>query len=127
MNPFDTPISQLDDVLIRWHRWSASEQYSPGYPGETSYCRMWRVSRQHDDRDSIAESAVESYLMNAVDAAVHRLDRLERIALGIQARNLATGSHVWSSPALPKGDELVTLMADARLQLRNALEAAGLW
>lgn len=127
MNPFDTPISQLDDVLIRWHRWSASERYGVGYPSESPSCRMWRVSRQHDNRDELLDSLVESKLMQAVDHAIQHLDRLERMALSMDARNLATGCRVWSSPALPKGEELVTLMAEARIQLRVALEAAGLW
>lgn len=127
MNLNDTPVKQLDDVLVRWHWWAASERDSTGYPSETSYCRMYRTSRQYDDTNGALDAGIEGKLMQAVDNAVHRLDRLERIALSIDARNLATGCHVWSSAALPSGEELVTLMAEARLRLLEALEEAGLW
>lgn len=127
MNHADTPINQLDDVLIRWHHWSASEKFGEGYPGETSYCRMYRVSRQYDDTNGSLDVSIESRLMQAVDNAIQRLDRLERMALSIDARNLATGCQVWGSAVLPSGEELVKLMAEARVQLRDALQQAGLW
>jgi hypothetical protein len=127
MNLNDTPVKQLDDVLIRWHNWSAAEKFGAGYPAETSYCRMYRVSRQYDDDNGALDAGIEGRLMQAVDAAIQALDRLERMALSIDARNLATGCAVWGSAALPSGEELVTLMAEARLRLREALEEAGLW
>lgn len=127
MNLNDTPVKQLDDVLVRWHWWAASERDGAGYPAETSYCRMYRTSRQYDDTNGALDAGIEGKLMQAVDNAIQRLERLERIALSIDARNLATGCHVWSSAALPNGEELVTLMAEARLRLREVLEEAGLW
>lgn len=127
MNLNDTPVKQLDDVLVRWHWWAASERDGAGYPSETTYCRMYRTSRQYDDTNGALDAGIEGKLMQAVDNAIQRLERLERIALSIDARNLATGCNVWSSAALPSGEELVTLMAEARLRLREVLEEAGLW
>lgn len=127
LNLNDTPVKQLDDVLVRWHWWAASERDGAGYPAETSYCRMYRASRQYDDSNGALDAGIEGKLMQAVDSAIHQLARLERIALAIDARNLATGCRVWSSAALPDGEGLVALMAEARLNLREALEGAGLW
>lgn len=128
MNPADTPISQLDDILIRWHFWSASEKYGTGWAPESSYCRMYRTSRQYDDTNGSLDASIESRLMQGIDNVIQQFDRHTIVALSVDARNLATGCKVWVSQALPVDQEqLATLFAQARLDLQEALEGAGLW
>lgn len=127
MRMTDTPIKQLDDLLIRWHRWASSEGYGTGYPSQSTYCRMYRPSRQYDDSNGSLDASIEDRLMTSVDAVIHTLNRQHVAALSVNARNLSTGSSVWNSPRLPQGEELLTLIAGARDALRDALDDAGLW
>lgn len=82
------PEALLNELLTRWHRWSA------------------RPARVADT------------LMQDFDAMVMAVPAQLRIALQVQARNLACGAQVWNSPRLQPHD-----LAKARARLRTLLDA----
>lgn len=82
------PEALLNELLTRWHRWSARQVRLP------------------------------DTLMQDFDAMVMAVPAQLRIALQVQARNLACGAQVWNSPRLQPHD-----LAKARARLRSLLDA----
>lgn len=124
----DAAIAErVNEALVTWHRWAASGRAVDGYPTECPSCRASRANRRDESQYADAEASAESALAQAVDAVVSRMCDAHRAALAIDARNRATGVHVWVSARLPadKG-ERARVVADARDALAHALLIAEL-
>ena len=85
-----------------------------------------RSSRQWDDEDEIADARIHHSQMWAVDFHIGELKDVYRAALGMQARNLATGANVWTSVRLPQDAKArVVVLGEARGVLLGRLRGAG--
>lgn len=117
----------ISDLLARWHQWSAGHVYATGYASINAACRMARASRQYDDQNGSLDAQIDVSLMEAVDAQIDEIPQPWRTALEVQARNLATGAAVWSSPRLPKDDQARrAVVVEARRQFAARLARANL-
>jgi hypothetical protein len=117
----------LDDLLIRWHAWTRPVTASRGYGSSAPGCSNWRCSRQYDDANGALDEAMEHEQMRQVDHEIMELRDPYRAAVIANARNLATGIAVWSSPRLPQDPEQrEAVLMDARQMLTRRLKAAGL-
>ena len=117
----------LDDMLSDWHRWAS------GWHGvaTSTACAMFsnaKSSRQWDAECDVTDTALHNEQMKAIDFHVNELtDHQHRTALQIQARNLATGFHVWHSARLPSDvAQRAVILAEARNKLTQRLESAGI-
>lgn len=119
----------IDYILVRWHQWASAPVHSAqGYPAETPYCRLYRVSRQYDDANGALDAALDSGECEAWDALIQQMPDLERLALSFEARNLCSNAAVWNSPRLPADrGARAALVLRARDELRLLLIANGLW
>lgn len=118
---------RINDLLSMWHWWSAAGTFAAGYPSQTAACRQARASRQYDDANGSLDAYVDACLCEAVDAVLDQVDQPFRTALHIQARNLATGAQVWTSPRLPADREArALLLVQARTFFADRLALAGL-
>lgn len=116
----------LNDLLAKWHRYCAGYSYGKGYPSTDVSCRQSRTSRQYDYENGAMDASVDNAIMEAFDAAMDRVDQPWRTALSVQARNLHTGSAVWSSPRLPADPmERGAILLEARNKLMKALASCG--
>ena len=117
----------ISDLLSRWHLWSSSHRYGAGDATVNAACRMARASRQYDDENGSLDAQIDVALMEALDAQIDEIPQPWRTALLLQARNLATGAAVWSSPRLPADDAARrAVLVEARRQLAARLARANL-
>ena len=115
----------LDDLLSQWYRWSKSWSAVPQY-GSSAMFTGARSSRQWDDEDEIADAQIHHSQMEAVDFHIGELKDAYRTALGMHARNLATGTNVWTSVRLPQDAKArAVLLGEARGALVGRLRGAG--
>jgi hypothetical protein len=116
----------LNDLLIDWHHWA--KRWTPH--AEPTTGAMWRgvkSSRQWEDTLDIADQSQLNATMQAIEFAVSEMEPTYRTALQINARNLATGVSVWSSPRLPTDlQSRAQLLGLARQELSAKLAKAGL-
>lgn len=118
---------QISSLLAQWHVWSAGFAVTNGYPAINATCRTARSSRQYDDANGSLDAHVDHLLMEAMDAVMDGIAQPWRTALCVQARNLATGYGVWSSPRLPACPlARAELLCAARNKLRDDLIKADL-
>lgn len=127
VNDFDAII---DDLLIRWHYYSSKYQLAKAYASTDATCRMARSNWSSYDRDNgIAEEESAKTTMQSVERAVERMRSpwpLHHHMICVEARNLATGFEVWSSPRLPQNrDEREVLRIEARNKLAKELMEEG--
>lgn len=116
----------LNDLLVKWHTYCAHYQYGKGYPSADLTCRQARASRQYDDTNGALDAQVDNAIMEAFDAAMDKVEQPWRTALSVQARNLHTGSNVWSSPRLPSDPmERVVILMEARNKIMKVLARDG--
>lgn len=93
----------IDSLLADWHRWCARPSDEGGYPKECPSCRGYRTSRQYDTDNGAADGDTHSRLMLALDGMIQRTIQGQYLtALQIEARNLAAGAKVFSSPRMTK-------------------------
>lgn len=117
----------LNDLLAKWHRHCAGYSFGRGYPTTDVTCRQARTSKQYDYENGAMDANVDNAIMEAFDAAMDKVDQPWRTALSFQARNLHTGSNVWSSPRLPSSvQERVVLLMEARNKLMLVLARDGI-
>lgn len=117
----------LNDLLASWHKWCSRYQFGKGYPSSDVACRQSKTSRQYDDQNGALDADVDQTIMEAFDAAMERVEQPWRTALSIQARNMATGAAVWSSPRLPQDPiERSILIMEARNKLMKVLALDGI-
>jgi len=116
----------LNDLLIDWHHWA--KRWTPH--AEPTTGAMWRgvkSSRQWEDTLDIADQSQHNATMQVIEFAVSEMEPTYRTALQINARNLATGVSVWSSPRLPTDlQSRAQLLGLARQELSAKLAKAGL-
>lgn len=117
----------VNDLLVSWHKWCSRYQFGKAYPSSDVACRQSKTSRQYDDQNGALDADVDQTIMEAFDAAMERVDQPWRTALSIQARNMATGANVWSSPRLPQDPiERSILIMEARNKLMKVLAMDGI-
>ena len=116
----------LDDLLSAWHRWCYGFEAVPT-PKVSAMFSSVRISRQWDSEDDVLDSSIHNAQMKAFDFHVNELKPLQRTALQINARNLATGHSVWKSARLPEDVmERAIILRDARNNLMKRLTFAGI-
>lgn len=115
----------FDDLLTRWHHWSRGYRAIADV-GSSPMFRQAKSGRQYETQYDLAERSLEDSAMETVDFHVYELPPVQRTAIQINARNLATGRSVWTSERLP-GDaaERAIVLAGARAALLGRLVDAG--
>ncbi|WP_101048688.1 hypothetical protein [Macromonas nakdongensis] len=120
--------ARIDDWLRQWHAWCRRDPYANGYYGVSPGCIHARTSRQYDDFNGNLDVHIDAVEMEAADAIVNAMADPWRTALSVQARNLYTGSMVWSSPRLPACPmERQLVLGQARKKFQEALIRAGIF
>lgn len=115
----------LDAILSDWHKWAKGYQHVGGVSSSPMF-RDAKTSRGWDTIDEIIDETIDSCRMAAVNFNVMELQPDHRTAIQLNARNLATGLSVWSSPRLPQDpEERAVLLMEARNKLLKRLLAAG--
>lgn len=115
----------LDDILSRWHQWAKS--YSVvRVAGSDPMFRNAKAGRGWDSADDIIDNEINGDIMKAIDFEVSEMQDPHRTAIYFNARNCATGRHVWNSPRLPVDpQERALIVVEARNLLMRRLMAAG--
>ena len=124
----DDVSARLDELLVLWHEHRSGYKLARGYAGQDATCRDFRAPTHWDWQNGAAQARAESLEVAAVDVAMERVPNAPHrwhTALAFEARNLSTGNRVWSSPMLPKGEELEILVLEARNRLLLELKKAG--
>jgi len=115
----------LDDLLVAWHKWAKGYQHVGGVSSSPMF-RDAKTSRGWDSLTEIVDETIDSCRMVAVNFHVMELQPDHRTAIQLNARNLATGVSVWSSPRLPQDpEERTVLLMEARNKLLKRLLSAG--
>jgi hypothetical protein len=122
--------SDLDAILIAWHRWGDTDSSRLGYPAECPSTRGYRASNQWrgtdvDDAGDVYQTAPDPFVQRLggiVDGIVSQMEQMQGLALAYQARALSMGTYAIRNPRLPQGDELAELIALARMDLCDGLE-----
>jgi hypothetical protein len=118
----------LNDLLVSHHKWSRRIGFGKGYPGQSMTCKSARASRQYDDENGALDSGLEDSRMEAFDAVLYRIPQPFLTALQFQARNMATGLNVWSSPRLPLDImERQVILLEARNKIMKELVLDGIF
>lgn len=116
----------LNDILREWHQWAKGYQHVVGVSTSPMF-RDAKASRGWDTTDEIIGSELENSRMVAVDFHISQLCDVYRTALGILARNLATGRSVWVSARLPeKPEDRVKIVQEAKHGLLMKLRDSGI-
>ena len=116
----------LDDLLIRWHHACTHYRHTRGFNSRAPGTDGYRPSRQYDDTNGALDHHLEASQVEAVEFEVSQRPEPHRSAIHTNARNLSTGSAVWSSPRLPADlAERAVLIWAARDMLINRLRSAG--
>lgn len=119
--------ASLDALLIMWHTFASQEGVGWGYPSRAPASHQYRCSRQYDDTNGAIDGDVDRAIAQAVGHQVDKIADPHRTALHMNARNLASGVSVWSSPRLPADQlERAHVVAAARNMLARRLMAEGL-
>ena len=117
----------LDDLLASHHKWARRVRFGKGYPGQSASCKPAMASRQYDDSNGALDSVLDDSRMESFDAVLYRIEQPYLTALQTQARNLAVGVNVWSSPRLPTDvEERHVLLLEARNKLIKELAHDGI-
>jgi len=124
MNDCLSPNAALDDLLSRWHHWSASRPISRGYAPKSLVCGDYKTSRQYDDENGALDSDLESATMRVVEFQVSELADPYRSCIHALARSLCCGYAVWSSPRVP-AEQRHEVEAKARVLIVARLIGAG--
>jgi hypothetical protein len=119
---------ELDELLSMWFLWQKTYSPTRGFSGRDGTCRDYRSPGHWDWKNGAADARADDLVVRAVDVAIGRIPNMPQpwnTALQMEARNCATGNVVWSSPRLPKGEELEVLVREARNMLLRELRRAG--
>lgn len=114
----------LDDLITGWYRWAKG--YSENVHAKCAMFTDVKSSRQWDSENDVVDSTLHNTTMKAVDFSISSLEPVHRTAINLQARNLACGVNVWTSPRLPTDPfERTTILIEARTTLLRRLMSAG--
>ena len=91
----------LDELLRIWHEWASAYRPVRGYPSQSPTRRMHTISNQYADANGALDAAIDDVVAEGIDAQVQAMADPHRTAIHCNARTLATGAAVWSSPRLP--------------------------
>jgi hypothetical protein len=117
----------INDLLSKWHAWSAGQLPVHGFPPVNATCRQSRTSRQYDDQNGGLDAHIDQVLMEAVDSVIDAIPQPWRTALSFQARNLHQNASVWSSPRLPScAGQRTELVIAARKRFADLLASRNL-
>jgi hypothetical protein len=132
MRDIDPAQLRLSEMLADWHNWSRHTAARSGLPGRAAGFGQSRSNSQFDWESGIESELVDKRIMEGFDAAIERIRQrnlhtqpLLFTALQFEAKNLAVGYRVWTSPRLPKGEELAILIMEARNTLLRELARDG--
>lgn len=121
----------LNDLLASWYEWSNRHAYA-SQPQTSAMFSDVPSPRQWDDSGEIADTAAHLTRMRAVEFAINgskgregAMPEPHRTAIEFEAKNIAAGCWVWSSPRLPRGEELRVLTLEAKNMLSMRLLTAG--
>jgi hypothetical protein len=118
--------TMLNDLLVEWHRWCNRYQHVKGYASSDPTCRDYRASRQYDDTNGALDADLSASTLETVSAEIFALEQPYQTAIQIQARNMATGKQVWTSPRLPADPmERAGILVKARGMLLKTLASRG--
>ena len=115
----------LSGLLADWHHFCQHTQQRSGLPGKAAGFGESRSNSQYDWQNNIESDMVDKRIMQGFDGAVNRVPQPWYTALQFEAKNCAVGHVVWSSPRLPKGEELEVLVMEARNRLIKELARDG--
>lgn len=117
----------LDELLCVWYEWQQHSRVGRGFAPKALVVGDFRPGRQYDAESGVLDDELDVRRARAVDFAVtEQMEDPFRAAIYNEARNVATGLAVWTSPRLPanRADrELVVVTA--RELLANLLRMAG--
>ena len=115
----------FEDLLSRWHHPCKNSSTVP-ICGADPMFRNAVSPKGWDSTADIADDAVVSAQMKAMDFHVGEMQDPYRAAIHILARNCYTGRSVWVSPRLPQDPERrAEIVSDARAMLQGRLMRAG--
>jgi len=121
----DETDNLLDDLISSWYRW-AKDWTGVAQHGACAMFAGVKNSRQWDSENDVVDSTLHNETMKAVDFHLSELPPVYRTAIQLQARNLACGVNVWTSPRLPTDPfERTTILIEARTTLLRRLIGAG--
>lgn len=115
----------LSGMLADWHYFCQHTQQRSGLPGRAAGFGESRSNSQYDWQNNIESDMVDKRIMQGFDAAATRIPQPWYTALQFEAKNCAVGYAVWSSPRLPKGEELAVMVLEARNRLIKELAKDG--
>jgi len=117
--------SILDGLLAAWHQWQRVQPVR-GFGSRALVCGEYVTSRQYDDSNGALDAALEQRTMKSVDFQVSQMVDPFKAAIYANARALAVGCSVWSSPRLPQdAGERQAVVLHARAILARRLQSAG--
>lgn len=121
--------AMLDELLALWHRFSQGYNLAQGYGASSPMFHDTRSSWSPYDRDNgVPDMESDRSRARAVGIALFRVPNEPhhwRTVLMMDARNLNAEVKVWTSPRLPKGEELEVLRLEARTKLLVELQREG--
>lgn len=117
----------LDELLCIWHEWQTHAATSRGFASRALVIGEYSAGRHHDADNGVLDSELDKRRAKAVDFAVtQQMVEPFRSAVYVDARYIATGANVWSSPRLPQDkQERADLIEEARGMLIRLLRSAG--
>ncbi len=115
----------LDDLLSQWHEWAKGEQHASGYNNAAAGFSLYRASRQYDDSNGGLDAELDKSTMKTIDFQVRQMQDPYRAAIYANAKNLAAGRNVFTSPRVPGGIEGANILRCARATLIVRLVGAG--
>jgi hypothetical protein len=93
----------LAGLLVAWWRHERAESTAHlGMPRECPSTRGYVAGKNWASDHGDVDAIIMRRIIEAVDAAIDSLPPPERSAAHIAAKNIASGSQVWSSPRLPE-------------------------
>ena len=122
----DETETLLDDLLVLWHHSCMHYRVTRGWASRSAGMGQYRASRQYDDTNGALDEQLTGVTIKAVEFQVSEMAEPFKSAIHANAKNLASGCRVWSSPRLPESAmERTALISQARSMLLNRLHGAG--
>lgn len=118
--------ASLDSLLARWHEWQQQYQPVKGYASRSLVVGEYRSGRDRDSDDGTLDNHLDDSAMRSVEFHVGEIADPWRAALYQEAKNLAVGAAVFTSPRLPADRlERHEIIQEARQRLSLRLLSAG--
>lgn len=117
----------LSGMLADWHHFCNPPKMGiSGYAGRSAVFGRSISSSQYDWENNVESEKIDRMMMEGFDAAANRVPQPWLTALQFEARELAVGYAVWSSPRLPHDPaEREVMNLEARVRLLRELAKDG--